>query len=149
MWLRVKIIFHKDRLFLATSKIISTWCRLKLQEHFPTRMTTFNVLILEEWMIIFSPWTIVKLTLTLVFFKDFAKIIGTTSFHVKGYLVWSRQNLLEQPSIATIYPNGPNNGVSSTNCFSFLSTKYMITTCRHGNINQKMKLAEPDLVRIR
>ena len=45
-------------------------------------------------------------------------MFGTTSFHAKKYLVWSRQYLLESPGIATIYPSGPNSGVSPSKiCF--------------------------------
>ena len=46
------------------------------------------------------------------FFKAFSRSIGTTTFHVKRYLLLSRYYLLEQPGTATIYSNGLNSGVS-------------------------------------
>ena len=51
------------------------------------------------------------------FYKYFAKSIITASFYVKEYLVWSGNYLLEQPGITTIYPSGPNNGVSLSKFF--------------------------------
>ena len=73
-------------------------------------------------------------------FKDFAKVIGTTSFHVKGCLILSRHHSLDQPGIAKIYPNGPDSRVSPSKFVSFLSTKDMITIYRHVIFYQKLIL---------
>ena len=60
--------------------------------------------------------------------------------------------MLEQPGIATIYPNGPNSGVSSSKmCFFSIDEiyYYYLQVWECLSKTDTFKLAEPDLVRVR
>ena len=69
-----------------------------------------------------------------------------------GYLVWSRQYLLEQPGIATIYIIGFQNEVSPSKMCVFSVDEmhdYYLQAWKCKSIYDTWKLADPDLVRIR
>ena len=71
---------------------------------------------------------------------------------MKGYLLWIRQYLLEQPDTATIYPNDPNSGVSPSKiCFFSVDEihDYYLQAWECLSKSDTFKLAESDLVRIR